>query len=54
MPNERTVAQVRLTARTRKRVEALAARDSVTFSDFVRQLIREALNEKRKGSHESS
>lgn len=45
MPNESAVAQVRLTARDKKRVEAAAKQVRVTVSDFVRRLIRTALDE---------
>lgn len=44
MLNERAVVQVRLTARDHKRVEALAANKGVTVSEFVRRLIRRALD----------
>lgn len=43
--NERAVVQVRLTARDKKRVEGAAASDRVTVSEFVRRLIRDALDE---------
>lgn len=45
--NTRAVVQVRLTARDKKRVEALAAHDHVTTSEFVRQLIRSELGNER-------
>lgn len=36
---------MRLTARDQKRVDALAATDQVTVSEFVRRLIRRELEE---------
>lgn len=47
--NVRAVVQVRLTARDLKRVEALAAHDQGTVSDFVRRLIGSALREDGTG-----
>ena len=44
---ERAVVQVRLTARNLKRVEALAAHDQLTTSEFVRRLIHREMGEER-------
>src|SRR5690242_6388674 len=42
--NTRTVVQVRLTARDKKRVEAVAEEERVSVSKFARRLIRAGLD----------
>jgi len=57
--NTRAVVQVRLTARDKKRVEAVAEEERVTVSEFARRLIRAELRAVKPrdaidGSHSES
>lgn len=53
MTPERTIVQVRLTARDKRRVEAAAACEGITVSDFLRRVMRAAVDRKTERAGQS-